>query len=480
LKKNNLKNLLKLYEQNEQKNKEKCDIIYHKNLRPYQNEDVHFLIKSNSRALFNQQRLGKTPTVLIATKTINAKKILIIAPKSTLLSWKQECIKWLEREDVIILNMPKKERLKAYNNYNVFICTYEMAALDYQNFFNFDLLILDEAHRLRNFKGQRSKKSPKFTKNIVYLSYSIKTKYILTGTPTANYSYEIFTILHILFPKLFNSYWNFINYYYIVEDEQYNANGDTKKTIVSFKPGKKQELQELLNIFSMQRKRKDYMPFLKIPSKEIIYIPMTKDQNNIYKTLQEEWEVTIDRKTLICKSSLDFMLRLRQIATSHFFMSDKTKSNKTEWILNFIKDYPNSQIIITSFFTSFLKYLHKLIPNSTLLIGNTSSKERYKIETDFNKKKIKILLGNIDVIKEGMKLEQGEYLIEIDPSLTYEFNNQLEDRIIPTSEEISINKNQEKIIKLISKDSIDEYILEMLKKKKSSTEIINDFLKTLK
>ena len=59
----------------------------------------------------------------------------------------------------------------------------------------------------------------------------------------------------------------------------------------------------------------------------------------------------------------------------------------------------------------------------------------------------------------------------------YSDNIQLYDRIIPTSEEVAITKNKQQIIKLVCKDTIDEYISEQLALKKSSADIVNNFKK---
>ena len=103
------------------------------------------------------------------------------------------------------------------------------------------------------------------------------------------------------------------------------------------------------------------------------------------------------------------------------------KSAKTDWIHDYLKDYPEKTVMIASAFTSYLKLIHKEIPNSVLMIGGMSDKRKSEIEKDFNNKKIKVLLANIDVAKEGMKLYGADTLIVVDRSLTYTDNEQLFD-----------------------------------------------------
>jgi DNA repair exonuclease SbcCD nuclease subunit len=78
-----------------------------------------------------------------------------------------------------------------------------------------------------------------------------------------------------------------------------------------------------------------------------------------------------------------------------------------------------------------------------------------------------------------MKLEACSTIIFIDPSLTYIDNEQVEDRLLPTTKEVAINKNKQQIIHLVVKDTIDEYIQVMLDNKKTKVQIINNFKNTL-
>ena len=78
-----------------------------------------------------------------------------------------------------------------------------------------------------------------------------------------------------------------------------------------------------------------------------------------------------------------------------------------------------------------------------------------------------------------MKFERCHTMIIIDPSLVYTDNEQLEDRLLPTSIEVAEQKEKQQIIRLIIDESIDTYIQLQLQKKATKTEIINDFRKSL-
>ena len=67
-------------------------LVFNESLRQYQNEGIQRIIKHDVFGIFDQQRLGKTPTTLVAIRYKPIEKsIMIIAPKSTLVNWEQEC-----------------------------------------------------------------------------------------------------------------------------------------------------------------------------------------------------------------------------------------------------------------------------------------------------------------------------------------------------------------------------------------------------
>lgn len=443
------------------------DKIYDSRLRDYQNEDVDLMIRRESNGLFNQQRLGKTPTVLTSIKYKQIRgKILIVSPKTILSNWVEEVEKWLGYS-VKKIKGTKEQRKEIYkSDARVLVGTYTTVALDYDYLPKFDCIVVDEAHRLRNFKGTHSDNSPMFTKKLMEISYEATHKYVITGTPCVNYAWDIYPLLHMMYPKIFSSYHKFLEYYF--EQEVIYTKNDSIKKPVGFKDKTKElELQEFLETTCIQRKRKDHMKWLPPVDFKDVILTLDKKEKLWYNELKETFECR--ELGINCPSLLSLMMASRKITTFY--------GPKEKYILDYIEEYPEKQIIIVSFFSEYLKQLHKKIPNSELLIGESSEAKRHQIEKDFNNRKFPILLGNIHVMSEGMKLEQGNTIIVIDPALEYEINNQLYDRIIPTTPEVALEKDSQEVIRLMIDDTIDMYLKEMLETKASSSDIINNFKK---
>jgi superfamily II DNA or RNA helicase len=440
-------------------------------LRVYQNLGIQKILTRDSIGIFDQQRLGKTPMVLSSLKyRTDIYKVIIVVPKSLIISWYQECCKWYTT-DCVAVRGPKAQRARAYQkNAKVEVLSYGTLVQDWEHFsgMSYNCIIVDEAHRLRNFKGQRSKNSPLFTKLLLSFSYQAKYKYALTGTPAPNKPDNIYPILHMLYPTLFTSYYNFVDYYFEVH-EKYISRTDTVQEIGDFKPQKQQELQEFLDIISLQRKRKDYMQWLPPVDIKEIHLSFDQKEKKWYNDIATTFEC--EELNVSCPNLLSQMTALRKLAV--------TSKAKLEYIKEYVADYPEEKIIIVSEFSSYLKEIQKEFPNSQIITGDTSAIRRKELEQQFNNGDFNILFANIQAIKEGMKFEQCHTMIIIDPSLVYTDNEQLEDRLLPTSIEVAEQKEKQQIIRLIIDESIDTYIQLQLQKKATKTEIINDFRKSL-
>lgn len=452
------------------------------NLRDYQNQDVAFLMSIKNKGVFNQQRTGKTPTTLVTMRELNQQDALIIAPKSTIYSWRTDYKTWMKMDATILSSqIPKKKRKEIIENQRgTLIMTYGIAKNDVEMLLKRKppTIVVDEAHRLRNFKGsQVNSRSPQMAKAIHKLSMKAQYRYALTGTPNTGETYKIYGILAFLFPRLFKNYWDFIDYFFQVDEQIINSDYDTVNVIQDFiSPEKEREMQEFLELISVQRKRKDIMKWLNELEPKTIEIPATKKQIKYSDEMHKYYEAN-DVEAI---NDLDRMMKERQLAIDpEMTLGLKGKGAKTQWIIDYIDDYPDKSIIFVSSFTSYLKQLNKMFQESRLLIGDSSDEQRDRTEEAFNNKEFKILFANIEVAKEGMKLYGADTMVFIDRTLTYTDNEQVMDRILPISEAIAKDKEPQEILILSTDLPIERYLNRMLTKKASRAEIINNYGRAL-
>ena len=477
-------NIIKRYNQIREEhlaNKEKPNILYER-LREYQNKDVLFLSKLKNRGNFNQQRLGKTVETIHIMKEKKQVSALVMTPKSGLSIWLSAFKEWSPEIDAVVVgsHIPKPRRIEIYKNIGnkTLIISHHLIHNDIDHLLKlqFDTLIFDEPHHIRNYRNQRSNKGPKWAKSVMKLSYNHKAndRHALTGTPASKDAHTIFPILHFLYPKLFTSYWQFIDYYFKKEEQIYNYRGDSTTVIKGFKSKEKEkEMQEFLEVISVQRKRINEISWLTQLEPTTIKLTPNKKQLKIYEELHNFYE--LPEYGIIAELPIDRVTRERQIALDPHILDIPIQGVRTEWILDYLEDYPNKTVLIVSNLTAYLKYLNTKIPNSVLLTGETAFNQRKIIENKFNSGKIKVLLANLQSNKEAITLYGADTLILTDKSIIPEDNEQLLDRIVPPTKEIAENKELQEIYILTSTLNVDVIWDKAIEFRWTMNQIINSY-----
>jgi SNF2 family DNA or RNA helicase len=484
-------NMVELETKQQKKLEELPDYESINKLREYQTEDVKFLGARLAAGCFNEQRTGKTPTSLSTMKVKTVTKLLIIAPASTLYTWAEECHNWwFEDLPAVVVDGTAAKRKEIIEHWTegALIISYECLREtqrtvrnewgDIQEIYSTgDLayikkhkdiqgVILDEAHRIKNHKSKQA--SALFS-----LSY-IPHRLALTGTPAPGKQHEIFSILHWLYPKIFTGYWRFIDYYF-TQYEEYNANGKYK-VIGTFKPGKAKELQEFLDIISTRRLRSSVMSWLPEKDKQIIKLPLTKEQDKYIQELNNYFEV--DGTDVNAVNILAKLMKIRQVLLAPQVLGLKGKSPKAEWIKQYLEDYPDKKVLIFSNFTEWLKLLGEELNCDNFIIGETSKARREELKNAFQSGKIRLLLINIKAGKEGITLDSADVAIFTDKYPPVGDILQAEDRFVATTKD-KLNTGHT-IIDLVMADSYEVNILRMLENNASEVDIINNYIKYLK
>ena len=458
-------------------------------LRPYQKQDVLKLSKLKCVACLNEQRTGKTPTALMITHIQARKKVLIVCPSVAAYDWKEKFEEWLDRPCLVLDGTPKQreeklkqwtdglvityDTLKIINHYDPTTkekpkkerkVTHKTGELLHLLKHQIDAIIVDEFHRARNRKTLTAKSLYKIATIIPY-------RIALTGTPAYSKNEDIWSMLHFLYPDKFKNYWEFIDEYFEVR-LKWTPNGMARE-FDKMRPEKETKLQLFLSKIATQRKQSDpdVMPWL--PEKPIprkIKLPATPYQQKHLEMLMEYFETD----TLICKNTLDRLIRYRQICQDPRLLGLKGGGAKTNWVNQWYKDYPDKPTLFFSNFTGYLELLAKECPTSYALItGNTKLKDRKEIERKFQNGEIQTLFINIKAGKESLTLDQAEALIFLDEYPPIGDILQASERFTATCEERKdIPKD---IYALMIKDTFDEEIYYALEESKSETDILNSF-----
>ncbi len=416
-------------------------------LREYQNQDVHYLKHLDAAGIFNEQRTGKTPTAIQLLQG----RALIVCPASLTYNWQREIDKWTGQQATVISG-----KKRTYDNADILIVSKDTLKQDIDKVSQeFDVVIVDEAHFLRNYQTAQSK---------ALFKLKAKKKYALTGTPTVKHPADIFGILHFLNPKQYPSYWQFVERYFYVEDN-YLGYKEVGKAI----PERLAELQGIVGMISTQRKRKDVMAWLPDKQRTTFYCEMSSKQRKAYNEMLEYFfveDTDVDASTVLTQ-----LIRLRQLCTEPHLLGLDVPSAKTDALTEWLENNDGS-VVIMSMFTSYLKHLQgKLKGRIGMIHGEMSNREKMEQAEQFQRGEIDVLLCNIISAGTGFTLDRAETIIFMDKAWNPAENEQAEDRITPTTQD-KLHKHE--IISFVCQDSIDERINQLLDQKKSLTDLVNE------
>ena len=138
--------------------------------------------------------LGKTTSTIIAALEAGAKKVLIICPATLKINWKREIENYSDKSIYIAESKNfSTESDFVIINYDIIKNFHDTKKKDDSQVLaaNFDLVIIDEAHYIKNATAQRTKLINDIVKNTERL-------WLLTGTPMTSRPIDYFNLLSLI------------------------------------------------------------------------------------------------------------------------------------------------------------------------------------------------------------------------------------------------------------------------------------------
>ncbi len=169
-------------------------------LRRYQEWGVKYILHQSRVLLGDEMGLGKTVqaiAAMVSLRNTGAKKFLVVCPASVLPNWCKEIEKKSEFHSIMVHGNGRQAAFDSWNkNGGVAVTTYEtLSSLSIPAELEYDLLVVDEAHFIKNENTIRSQ-------NVrLYGTYAKRLLY-MTGTALENKVEEMLSLLHILNPKV--------------------------------------------------------------------------------------------------------------------------------------------------------------------------------------------------------------------------------------------------------------------------------------
>lgn len=453
---------------------ESKEVLWHTDapLRDYQKAGVNFLIHAKRAIMGDDPGLGKTLQAIMACEAEQTGRALIICPNTIKWIWYNEIKKWTGKE-AIVIGGSREKREKALEAYEggYLIINYESARLHpILQEIEWDVMICDEAHRLKNRKAIQTQ----FIKRI-----NAQHAYMVTGTPIMNRTEELWSLLNILYPKVFTSFWRFVDQY---------CQKNTTYFGTDILPGTEEQVEHLRALLQpiMIRRRKDEV-LTELPAKVYQRLPVELEgrQKAMYQQMERDSLAILSQGAIAAPVVIAQITRLRQIAVGTQLLDPEIESSAKFKALDEILDIhlQDHKIVVFSQFRKAIELLQDRLTAKGLkwvaVTGTVNQEDRIEATQRFQTDPTcRIMLSTIQAGGLGLTWTAADIVIFLDRHWTPAVNTQAEDRLHRIGQRNSVT-----VINMVAKGSVEEWIEDVLAGKQENFDKIiesSDFLQKIR
>jgi superfamily II DNA or RNA helicase len=432
-------------------------------LYAYQRQGALFAAANGRVLIADEMGLGKTIQAIAAAELmarfLGIDRVLVICPASLKHQWKAEIEKTVNRK-VQIIGGPLLERRKQYQEESFFkIINYDVVRRDTDVIprLNPDLIILDEAQRIKNWKTR-------LAQSVKHLEspYAI----VLTGTPLENRLEELHSIVEFIDRHHLGPLFRFLNHHQLVNEEG---------RMMGYK--NLNDLGKSLEKIMIRRNRREVLEQLPGRVDKNYFVPMTPDQVAIHEEYRE-LVARLVRKWRRChflteeeKQRLMMALqKMRMVCNSTYLIDETTDSgnkiNELETQLGEILENPETKIVLFSQWLRtmdlIIRFLNRRKWKYVFLHGGVPSIKRGDLIEKFREDKNCRIFLSTEAGGLGLNLQQASFVINMD----LPWNPAVLEQRIGRAHRMG-QKNVVRVINFIAENSIEHSMLGLLKFKKS-------------
>uniref|UniRef100_A0A8C2ALZ3 Chromodomain-helicase-DNA-binding protein 1-like n=1 Tax=Cyprinus carpio TaxID=7962 RepID=A0A8C2ALZ3_CYPCA len=403
-------------------------------LRFYQVDGVRWL----SQCMKNQQGcilgdemgLGKTcQTISLLAYARGCLKMngpfLVLCPLSVLENWRQELERFCPSLSVICYTGDKERRaelqkeLRNDQHFHVLLTTYEMCLKDarYLKSWKWKILVVDEAHRLKNQESLLHQTLKEFT---------VGFRVLLTGTPIQNNLQEVYSLLTFIQPSLFlpEAVEDFVSAYADVQTE----------------PALADELHRVLQPFLLRRVKAEVAAELPKKTDLVVFHGLSALQKRYYKAILMR----------------DLGVEPEPFEMGEHLVKASGKLSLLDTMLAYLQE-GGHRVLLFSQMTRMLDILQDYLEyrgySYERLDGSVRGEERNLAIKNFSSKDVFIFLLSTKAGGVGMNLTAADTVIFVDS----DFNPQNDLQAAARAHRIGQTRPV-KVIRLLGRDTVEEII----------------------
>jgi hypothetical protein len=403
-----------------------------------------------------------------------AERVLIVCPSSLKINWKREVENFCDEDDVSIISgsywNPSKFTIINYDILKNFH-TIEEKNKEYEDWelrreiveYNPDLIILDEAHYVKNHKSNRGR----IIKDLVK-RFGVEKVWLLTGTPIANRPMDYYNLLSIIDSPVTN---NWVHYAKTYCDGRRFRKG-RKYIWVTTGSSNLEELASKTRRTILRRKKEDV---LDLPEKLVTPVYLELRDKSGYDSV---WEDYMEKRRLEGKKG-NPQKDLVEMTLLRTFLSMETvpySIEKAEEALELGKKV----IIFCNFNDEMDAFIRHFGDKSVCVRGGMTDKQKQiSVDRFQNDEKYTVFIGQIKAAGVGLTLTEAEIVIMNSLDWVPGNHEQAEDRAYRIGQNKTVN-----IYYMLIEKTIDILIWKILQNKKKiigtiigEDEIIDEFIK---
>ena len=334
----------------------------------------------------NEMGMGKTVESIVFSDSIKADPVLVVCNSRLLYHWEETAHHLSPHGEFVYASYAdvRKPRLRKFRR-------------------KYDLIIFDEAHKLKNRRTKQSRGAYDLTRNVEHLA-------LLTGTPVRNHVGELWSLLNIVDDYIFGDKWEFMNAFLKFRMQNYG------KQIVGVR--NQEKLKYLLDLYMLRRRKEDVMKDLPQFTYKRLVLRMGGKQAAIYRDLETDLFAALDEDAEEMVSSptrLVNVTRLMQVCASPQVLSQKpldcrpAESAKTKAVVDVVGDIPDNQQVVV--FTVYRRHAD-ILCGALNAAGQSALAIHGGIPTTdniqrFRQGDVKVLVGTISLLGEGHNLDNA-------------------------------------------------------------------------
>jgi SWI/SNF-related matrix-associated actin-dependent regulator 1 of chromatin subfamily A len=379
----------------------------------HQKEAIQKLVENKKFILADDMGLGKTTSTIIAALESGSKKVLIICPATLKINWKREIENYSDKSIYIVegknFNPDADFVIINYDIIKNFHDTKKKGESKIINS-NFDLVIIDEAHYIKNATAQR-------TKLINDLVKKVDRLWLLTGTPMTSRPIDYFNLLSLIESPVAKNWMA----YAIRYCQGYQFSVGSRKVWNVMGASNLEELRDRTSNLVLRRLKENV---LDLPEKIITPVYLRLKSKN-YEDIMGEYYDWYDKHPEESKSlTVQFtkLTKIRQV------IADEKIAHTIELAENIIEQ--GKKVIVFCNFTDSLNKICEHFGKSAVKVDGSMSKpeRQHSVDSFQDNEKIKVFVGNIKAAGVGITLTSAEAVIMNDLSFLPSDHSQAEDR----------------------------------------------------